>query len=159
MDTSDIGRPRPRIDVQAPVDRPPDEPRYRPPRPIPRPTAASKPHREHQISELLRHRGRQLSQASRPDAKNMAASKVTVAEHALQAHARPRVGVRQPEAHLMGRLRLRHVVGRLTVCWDGRDVSWAAVAISRPCSSSWHSPLRCRGARERLSLVNQVGMI
>ena len=45
------------------------------------------------ISELLRHRGRQLSQASRPDAKNMAASKVPVAHDALQAHTRPRVDV------------------------------------------------------------------
>ena len=154
MDTSAIGRSSARIDVQAPVERPPDKPRYRPPRPIPRPTAASKPHHERRTSEFLRLRGHQPDQTSCRDAKNTAASKVPVADHALQAHTRHGVGVRQLEAHLMGRLRLRHVVGRLTVCWDGRDVSWAAVAISRPCSSSWHSPQWRRGARERLSLVN-----
>ena len=111
MDASAISRSSPLIDIEPSVERPPDEPRYRPPRPIQRPTAASKPHREHRISELLRHRGRQLSQASRPDAKNTAASKVPVADHALQAHTRHRVDVRQLEAHLMGGLRLRHAVG------------------------------------------------
>ena len=113
------------------------------------PTAVTKPHRENRIPALLGHRAHPPIQTSRPDAKNTAGSKLWVTGHDIHPGECSRGATRRLRAQWMARLRSSRVRALQTDCWCSGHASWAAAATRRAHFSSWHSPLRRRGAHER----------
>ena len=145
IDAATVGRIRPWLDVEARVERRQDKLQID----VERPVDASKPHHQCRIFELLRHGASQLTRASHPDAKNTARSKLPGSGHDLGPHACPRGGTRRLEAHRLRKLRPWHARALLAVSRHGWGTSWAAAAMWRARSSSWHLLRWRRGAHER----------
>ena len=113
------------------------------------PTAAREPHRHLRISKLLGHRAAQPTQGSRPDAKETVRSKLLGSGHDIPPGEHSRGATRRLSAQRMAGLRNRRVRALLAGCWSNGHASWAAAATRHAHFSSWHSPLRRRGAHER----------
>ena len=102
----------------------------------------SKRHRERRISALLRHSAGPTSRGSQPDAKVSARSKVWAANNHLCSRGEIRGGTRELEVPQAQEARPRHGLALKGSCSGRMKVARVQDDMSRPRTSSWHSPLR-----------------
>ena len=105
-------------------------------------SSTSKRHRQHRISAALGHRAVQYSHGTQPDAKVTARSKLWAANNHLCSRDKIRGGTRELEVPQAPEARPRHGLALKGSCSGRMKVARVQDDMSRPRTSSWHSPLR-----------------
>ena len=106
-------------------------------------SSTSKRHRARRISVLLGHSAAPFAHGSQPDAKVAARSKLWAANDHLCSCGGIRGGTRELEVPQAPEGRPRHGLALKGSCSGRMKVVRVQDDMSRPRTSSWHSPLRC----------------
>ena len=105
-------------------------------------SSTSKRHRKRRISVLLGHSAAPLVHCSQPDAKIAPRSKLWAANNHLCSRDKIRGGTRELEVPQAPEARPRHGLALKGSCSGRMKVARVQDDMSRPRTSSWHSPLR-----------------